>query len=129
MPLESTSCELALKPVIHNNNPIITTLTSFIRGTIVFRAHPISPGGNTHFPRTSVSRSGKPPTFRALQSRQNRTQSRPNRTPIPPAGFREPPIKPNWYRKTPYATIVVFPTEFLTVRPGYPARAGIPLRF
>ena len=127
--VESISWELTLKPIIHNNNPIITTLNSFVRGTTVFRAHTISPGGNTHFPRTSVSRLGKAPTFCALQSRPNRPQSCPNRTPRPPAGFREPPYKPNWPRETPYATIVVFRAVRFTVRPGYPTRAGIPLRF
>ena len=73
-----------------------------------------------------VSRPGKAPTFRALQSRPNRTQSRPDWTHRLPAGFREPPNKPTWPRKTPYATIVVFHADILTVRPGYPARAGIP---
>ena len=127
--MESICWELALKPIIYNKSPIIITLTPFVRGTTVFRTHPISPGGNTHFPRTSVSRPGKAPTFRALQSCPNRTQSRPNQTPRPPVGFREPPYKPNWPRDTRYAAIVVFPADFLTVKPKYPARAGIPLWF
>ena len=84
--------------------------------TPTFRAPQCLARCNTHIPHTSVSP-------------EPRIQSRPNRTPRPPAGFREPPCKPNWPRETPYATIVVFPAVRFTVRPGYPARAGIPLSF
>ena len=66
--MESTSCELALKPGLYNINPIIHTLIPIVRGTTVFRATQshqgetptfrasgVSPGENTHIPRTSVS--------------------------------------------------------------------------
>ena len=103
-------------------------LNSFVLGITVFRAHTISreaptfralqslARGNTHIPRTSISP-------------EPRIRSRPNRTPRSPAGIREPPYKPNWPRETPYLTIVVFPAVRFTARPGYPARAGIPLSF
>ena len=66
--MESTSCELALKPSLYNNNPIIHTLIPLVRGTTVFHANTVSPGEtptfrssgvspgeNTHIPLTSVS--------------------------------------------------------------------------
>ena len=119
--MESTSCELALKPSLYNDNPIIHTNSfrsgnnrfsryfSFVRGKHPLSLHP-------------VSRPGKTPTFRA-------PQSPPKWTPTSAAGFREPPNKPASPRETPYTTLSVFPADSVSVIPlyMYPARAGIPL--
>ena len=59
----------------YNNSPIHN---HYSRGTPVFHAHPVSPGGNTHFPRTS-----------SLARSQSTT------------GFREPPISRPGLRKPP----------------------------
>ena len=66
--MKSTSCELALKPSLYNNNPIIHTLiissgeqpsSALLQSrpgeAPTFRASHVSPGEITHIPRTSVS--------------------------------------------------------------------------
>ena len=66
--MESAPCELALKPQLYNNNPIHTLNNSsrpgntrppryysLARGTHTFRTSGVSPGGNTHITRSSVS--------------------------------------------------------------------------
>ena len=67
--MESTSCELALKPSLYNNNPIIHTLIPLVQGTTVFRANQSHPGETPTFLAHPMSRPGKTLTFRAPQSR------------------------------------------------------------
>ena len=119
--MESTSCELALKPSSYNNNPIIhTIILSSGEQPSSALLHVQSRPGETPTSAHLVSRPGKAPTFRA-------PQSRPQCTPTSAAGFQEPPNKPAWSRETPYTTRSVFPAVSVSVTSLYPARAGIPL--
>ena len=101
--MESTSCELALKPSLYNNSPIHnhysrpgnTPSSAHIQSrpgeTPTFRAPGVSPGENTHIPRTSsLARSQSPTSITGVSG-----------APYQP-GLRKPPAQQSmsslWYR-------------------------------
>ena len=111
IPMESTSCELALTPSLYNHNPIIHTI--------------IISSGEQPSSALLQSRPGEPPTFRAshVSPREStHIQSHPKSTPTSTTGFREPPYKPAWPQETPYTTVDVFPVVSVPFYPMYPAR-------
>ena len=120
MEVESTSCELALKPSLYNNNPIIHTIIHLVWETSIFRATTVSPGETPtfHFSRIRCLARGKHPHSTHLSLTRSKQSA---------AGFREPPNKTAWPREAPYMTISVFHADSVSVVPLYPARAGIPV--
>ena len=118
--MESTSCELALKPSLDNNNPIIYTLFHLVRGTPVFRATTVSPGGNTYFPRIWCLARGKHPHSAHLSLARSEH-------PLRPQGFGSLPISRPGLGETPYTTRTFFPADSASVIPLYPGQGGYPL--
>ena len=116
--MESTSCELALKPSLYNNNQIIHTLIPLVWGTTVFRATTVSPGGNTHFPRIWCLARGKHPHSAHLSLARSEH-------PLRPQGFWSLPISRPGLEKPPtrqYLSSLRTPCQLLI-----PSKGGYPL--
>ena len=90
-----------------------------MRGTPVFRAPPVSPGENTHFPCTWCLARGKHPHSAHLSLARSQH-------PRQPQGFGSLPTSRPGLGKTPYTTVDVFPVVSVPFYPMYPARAGFP---
>ena len=106
---------VTLKPSLYNNNPILHTLIHLVQGTPVFLATPVSPGGNTHFPRIRCLARGKHPHFAHLSLARSED-------PLRLQGFGSLPISRPGLGKPPTR-------QYLSSlrSPLFPTRAGIPL--
>ena len=117
--MESTSCELALKPSLYNNSPIQSNY--FRPGNTRLPCTSSFARKNTHFPCTWCLARGKHPHSAHLSLARSQHPRRPQ-------GFGSLPISRPGLRKLPTTTVDVFHVDSVLFNPKYPARAGIPLR-